>query len=37
MYRKSIEDNYLKLSTSVFYIIRHAAQYTALTNIDKHF
>ena len=31
MYGKSIEDNYLKLSTSIIYIILHAAQYTALT------
>ena len=31
MYGKSIEDNYLKLSTSIIYIILHVALYTALT------
>ena len=33
MYGKSIEDNYLKLSMPIIYIILHAAQYTALTII----
>ena len=28
MYGKSIGDNYLKLSTSIIYIILHVAQYT---------
>ena len=30
MYGKSIEDNYLKLSTSIIYVIPHVL-YTALT------